>query len=104
MLRLQTTAAIRIFKCAAATSLPKTSASAPSHLHHQGLTHGDLYAHNILYNGQTAVITDLGAASPLPNDDKARAFLQALDERAYKILVRRIVRERRLRDSPNQLP
>lgn len=75
MLRLQTTAAIRIFKCATATSLPKASASAPSHLHHQGLPHSDLYAHNILYNGQTAPITNLGVASPLPKDDKARAFL-----------------------------
>ncbi|HWU49888.1 MAG TPA: hypothetical protein VN042_08435, partial [Asticcacaulis sp.] len=86
MLRLQTTAAVRIFKCAAATSLPKTSASAPSHLHNQGLTHGDLYAHNLLYNGQTAPITDLGAASPLPENAEARAFLQSLDRRAYSVL------------------
>jgi serine/threonine protein kinase len=83
LLRLQTTAAIRIFKCAAATSLPKTSASAPSHLHHQGLTHSDLYAHNLLYNNQTALITDFGAASPRPENAEARAFPQSLDLCAY---------------------
>jgi hypothetical protein len=83
LLRLQTTAAIKIFKCAAATSPPKTSALAPSHLHNQGLTHSDLYVHNLLHYGQTAPITDLGAASPLPKDDKARAFPQSLDLCAY---------------------
>jgi hypothetical protein len=67
-------------------------ASALSHLHNQGLTHGDLYAHNILYNGQTALITDLGAASPLPKDDKARTFLQTLDHRAYGVLLEELTK------------
>jgi hypothetical protein len=45
-----------------------------------------IYVHNILFNGQTAPISDFGAASPLPKDDKARAFLQSLDRRAYQIM------------------
>jgi hypothetical protein len=72
-------------------------ASALSHLHDQGLTHGDLYAHNILYNGQSALISDFGAASPLPANDKARAFLQALDLRAYEVLVEELVRNTKAR-------
>ncbi|HWU49419.1 MAG TPA: leucine-rich repeat-containing protein kinase family protein [Asticcacaulis sp.] len=67
-------------------------ASALSHLHHQGLTHGDLYAHNILYDGESALITDLGAASPLPADDEQRAFLQALDRRAYGVLMEELTK------------
>lgn len=67
-------------------------ALALSHLHDQGLTHGDLYAHNILYDGHTALISDFGAASPLPADDAARAFLQALDHRAYGVLLEELTK------------
>lgn len=39
-----------------------------THLHARGLSHGDLYAHNVLWDGATgaAVLSDLGAASFLP--------------------------------------
>lgn len=42
-------------------------ASAAAHLHAQGILHGDLYAHNILWDGQGhGLLGDFGAASLLP--------------------------------------
>lgn len=40
-----------------------------AHLHAAGLSHGDLYAHNTLWDGRTgaAVLSDFGAASFLPS-------------------------------------
>jgi len=63
-------------------------ASAMMHLHAQGLVHGDLYAHNILWNSQQVVLSDLGGASFLPIQDAAMtAALEKLDVRAYHVLV-----------------
>ncbi|MEK8051055.1 leucine-rich repeat-containing protein kinase family protein [Ideonella sp. DXS22W] len=68
-------------------------ASALGHLHGRGLAHGDLYAHNILVDGDdadgaTCLLSDLGAASFLPADDPDRAAaLRRLDWRAYAVLV-----------------
>jgi len=58
------------------------------HLHAKGLMHGDLYAHNILWNGEQVVLSDLGAASFLPIQNEVMARLLAkLDVRAYQVLV-----------------
>lgn len=63
-------------------------ASAMLHLHAQGLMHGDLYAHNILWNDEQVVLSDLGGASFLPIQDKAMTVaLTLLDVRAYRVLV-----------------
>ncbi len=42
--------------------------SAVAHMHRRGLLHGDVYAHNILWDGAGggAVLGDFGAASALP--------------------------------------
>lgn len=62
--------------------------SAMLHLHAQGLVHGDLYAHNILWNNEQVVLSDLGGASFLPLQDKTMtASLEKLDVRAYHVLV-----------------
>ena len=63
-------------------------AKAMQHLHQQGLMHGDLYAHNILWDDRQVVLSDLGGASFLPTDDKrlAQALMQ-LDKRAYQVLL-----------------
>lgn len=54
----------------------------------QGLVHGDLYAHNILWNDDQVVLSDLGSASFLPIQDAAMtAALEKLDVRAYHVLV-----------------
>jgi hypothetical protein len=62
--------------------------AALEHLHGRGLTHGDLYAHNLLVNGQGGVLlSDFGAASWLPVAQAGRsAALQAIDRRALQVL------------------
>lgn len=48
--------------------LGAATAAAAAHLHGRGLMHGDLYAHNVLWDGRRgdAVLSDFGAASRLP--------------------------------------
>jgi hypothetical protein len=64
-------------------------AQAGAHLHACGYAHGDLYAHNTLWDGAhgEAMLSDLGAASLLPADPAASRALQALDVRAWGILL-----------------
>lgn len=62
--------------------------NAMQHLHASGILHGDLYAHNILWNDEQVVLSDLGGASLLPSADAAIAEkLMALDGRAFSILL-----------------
>lgn len=72
-------------------------ASATSHLHTQGLMHGDLYAHNILWNHQHTVLSDLGGASFLPseNGDLAKN-LQRLESRAFGVLLEEVLNRSKL--------
>ena len=56
--------------------------NAAKHLHARGLMHGDLYAHNILWNAQKAVLSDLGGASFLSLDN------QALTQKLFKLEAR----------------
>ena len=60
-------------------------ARAMQHLHAKGITHGDLYAHNILYNNaDQCLLSDFGAASFLPNNVSA-LDLQRLEVRAFSL-------------------
>lgn len=63
-------------------------AQASQHLHQCGWLHGDLYAHNVLWDGGAgrAVLSDLGAASPLPRGPEG-AHWQALDVLAWGLLL-----------------
>ncbi|WP_292507824.1 leucine-rich repeat-containing protein kinase family protein [Methylobacterium sp.] len=63
-------------------------ASAAAHLHARGLLHGDLYAHNILWDGTkgAAVLSDFGAASSLPTGEAGES-LKRLDVRAFGLLL-----------------
>jgi hypothetical protein len=74
---------------AAALSIAAGMADALAHLHARGLTHGDLYAHNILHDGRgQARLGDFGAASFLasvPPHQAAR--LRAMDVRALGWLL-----------------
>lgn len=74
------------FSPATAERLLQCVRSAVDHLHAQGVLHGDLYAHNILWNPATgdAILSDLGAAVltrdlPAPTVEK----LQAIEWRAF---------------------
>lgn len=77
--------------CAAAMQrLARGVADAAAHLHARGLLHGDLYAHNILWDGTDgqAVLSDFGAASFLPPHDPAVSLaLQRLEVRAWGLLL-----------------
>lgn len=64
-------------------------ASAAAHLHAKGVMHGDLYAHNILWNEKgECLLGDFGAASFLPTqDDSLRQGLQRIEVRAFACLL-----------------
>lgn len=65
---------------------------AAEHLHAQGLMHGDLYAHNILWNTKKVVLSDLGGASFLPMDNPTlKQQLLKFDARALAILVQELL-------------
>jgi hypothetical protein len=74
---------------AQAAAITRAASAALAHLHERGLSHGDLYAHNLLVNRQgEALLSDFGAASFLPTDDPQRsAALRALDRRALQVLA-----------------
>jgi len=61
--------------------------SAAAHLHARGLTHGDLYAHNILWDGTVggAVLSDFGAAAFMPAD--LSPGLERLEVLAWGLLL-----------------
>jgi hypothetical protein len=69
-------------------------AQAVAHLHQHGVMHGDLYAHNILWNpaNAQALLSDFGAATLMPGagEPQCRA-LQALEVRAFGCLLEELV-------------
>lgn len=77
------------FEPAAVLRLTRGIAAALRHLHRQGLSHGDLYGHNILHDEQgQAYLGDFGAASFLPAEDRPSAeALQRLEVRAFGCLL-----------------
>lgn len=64
-------------------------ASVAAHLHNQGITHGDLYAHNILVNTQgESLLGDFGAASLYPSSIPGIApSLECVEVRAFGCLL-----------------
>jgi hypothetical protein len=68
-------------------------AEVAAHLHAQGVMHGDLYAHNILWNGQSdCLLGDFGAASFVPQQDaRLAASLQRIEVRAFACLLEELL-------------
>jgi hypothetical protein len=68
-------------------------ASAVAGLHARGIVHGDLYAHNILWDGLgDCLLGDFGAASFLPRDDVAASqALQRVEARAFGCLLEELL-------------
>ncbi len=74
--------------------LARQVAEAVAHLHQRGVMHGDLYAHNILWNPATgqALLSDFGAASLLPPaHDPQHGALLALEVRAFGCLLEELL-------------
>ena len=82
-------AADRRFSAEVALNTAKGIASAAQHLHRQGITHGDLYGHNILLNQHgDCLLGDFGAASfHAVEDNRQTRALQRLEVRAFGILL-----------------
>lgn len=76
---------------AALLRLASGIASVTAHLHARGITHGDLYGHNILWQADgRCLLGDFGAASFLPDtavDSQTSAALQRIETRAFGILL-----------------
>ena len=72
----------------AALRIARGIGAATAHLHAGGLLHGDLYAHNILWDGAggDAVLSDFGAAFFLPGAEGGAAW-QRLEVRAWGLLL-----------------
>ncbi|CAH2794222.1 MAG: Serine/threonine protein kinase [uncultured Paraburkholderia sp.] len=77
------------FKPADVVEMAYGIASAACHLHRRGVMHGDLYAHNILHDGQARVLLgDFGAASFYSTENReSGAALERLEVRAYGCLL-----------------
>ena len=77
------------FSADVALNIAKGIASAAAHLHGQGITHGDLYGHNILLNARgECLLGDFGAASfHATTDSEETRALQRLEVRAFGVLL-----------------
>ncbi len=74
-----------------AISMAQGIAAAAEHLHERGILHGDLYAHNLLWNGQgDCLLGDFGAASFISDAHQAEA-LQRLEVRAFACLLEELL-------------
>ena len=75
---------------AAALAMASGIASAVQQLHARGISHGDLYAHNILVDGHGgALLGDFGAASFCPKAEASA--LQRIEARAFGCLLEELV-------------
>ncbi|GJD77653.1 leucine-rich repeat-containing protein kinase family protein [Methylobacterium gregans] len=77
---------------AAGLRLARAAAAGAAHLHARGLMHGDLYAHNLLWDGTSgaAVLSDFGAACALPEGKVGDAF-RRIEVRAWGLLLGEIL-------------
>jgi serine/threonine protein kinase len=81
------------FTWAALLRLTFSIASAAQHLHDRGIHHGDLYAHNILYNADgLGLLGDFGAAAfTHSNHHEIALALQQVEVRAFGCLLEELL-------------
>jgi len=81
------------FTPASALSIALGIAAVARHLHAQGVMHGDLYAHNILWNKQDdCLLGDFGAASFVPQHEAVTATrMQQIEVRAFGCLLEELL-------------
>lgn len=77
------------FSLDVALRMARGIASVAAHLHRHGITHGDLYGHNILWNAAgNCLLGDFGAASFHATADTAETkALQRIEVRAFGVLL-----------------
>lgn len=77
------------FSADVALHMARGIASVAAHLHKQGITHGDLYGHNILWNeAGECLLGDFGAASfHATADSQETRALQRIEVRAFGVLL-----------------
>ncbi|MEB0046516.1 MULTISPECIES: leucine-rich repeat-containing protein kinase family protein [unclassified Pseudomonas] len=77
------------FSAPVALRMASGIASVGEHLHQQGITHGDLYGHNILWNEHgDCLLGDFGAASFHATSDSLESrALQRIEVRAFGVLL-----------------
>jgi len=77
------------FSADVALRMARGIASVAEHLHDQGITHGDLYGHNILWNEHgDCLLGDFGAASfHATSDSPESRALQRIEVRAFGVLL-----------------
>lgn len=61
-----------------------------SYLHEKSICHGDLYAHNVLVDGETgtAVLCDFGASFFYPSDMHDTSVFEGTEVRAFGLMAR----------------
>jgi hypothetical protein len=81
------------FDAASVLGIAHGIASAARHVHQRGIMHGDLYAHNILYDGRGhALLGDFGAASfHAGGESSVGEALQRIEVRAYGCLLEELL-------------
>ncbi len=73
-------------------NIAKSIASAVAHLHNQGISHGDLYAHNMLTSHpHKCILSDLGGASLLPQDKAQSQKIRRIESRAFSCLLEELL-------------
>ena len=93
------------FSLALVLDLAKGLAAAGEHLHARGISHGDFYAHNVLYRPEGGcLLGDFGAASFYPPQASGGANpFEALEVRAFGCLLGELL-ERLEPDQDGRLP
>lgn len=93
------------FSCHFVLHVVQGVCAACAHLHHRGIMHGDLYAHNILvhYDG-TPMLVDFGAASKYDGLTRIQSSnMQRIEVRAFGCLVEELLRYVKLCDQPENI-
>lgn len=83
----------QVFSLQATLDIALHIAAVAQHLHAQGLMHGDLYAHNILWNqDRDCLLADFGAATFLPTHNSLVSHaLQRIEVRAFACLLQELL-------------
>lgn len=81
------------FTLAKVLDIARSIANVAAHLHARGLMHGDLYAHNILWNeNNQCLLGDFGGASFVPqHEPKLAVALQRLEVLAFACLLEELL-------------